>query len=755
VTAGPVTRHVLPGLRPEPLASYLAGLGLIRALGEQVDPALTAAWTPEGLALRTTVKDPAAWLAGDFVPTPVLSPWNNGSGFGAKDKEPKRILSALISHPSARLRPLQDAITVAQAITEAASAAGWLADGKDEGKRRIILEFRNRCPESALPWIDAAVVLGADDTFFPPLLGTGGNDGRLDFSTNFHQRLVELLNPADKARARSLALAGDLLAGTQSGPLTAAAVGQFDPAAAGGPGSSQFGAAESLVNPWGYVLLVEGSLMFAASTVRRGQHDARRAAIPFTVRESPDGSASGADGEKSRGEVWVPVWRRGFTLAEIGQLFGEARASWRGRPARQAVEFYAATGTHGVARGIDEFVRYGLHQRNGLAFAAVPVDHVHVRSRPAVSLAAKVEDWVAQVRRTNPAAGIARAVRQFDRAYLEFARGGDPLWLTRLLAAVTTLELAVGRSGSTREKVPVRHRLPSASPFLAELAQAECAELRVAVGLASCATRPGTDPDRSPARTMREILLPVSPRRDGRSWTKDWQDAPMVAGFGVRPLQQVLAGVLAWRSRTAADERGQQEPGDAPAFRGIPTFRLGITVPAADLHALAGRRLDEGALELWLRACLALDWFRAHRDWKAVPAAIPVPVLGLLHPLARGLASDVGEQDPAAAGRGSSGPLLAMRPDWAARLAAGQVTRVHEEAAVRLRQAGWAAAPAVPGAAGADGTRIAAALVPRARDWDAELKKLAIRTDSSQNEERHGGDRAAEAGQPDGAAPPA
>jgi hypothetical protein len=37
-TAMTITRHVLPGLRPEPLASYLAGLGLIRVLGEQAAP---------------------------------------------------------------------------------------------------------------------------------------------------------------------------------------------------------------------------------------------------------------------------------------------------------------------------------------------------------------------------------------------------------------------------------------------------------------------------------------------------------------------------------------------------------------------------------------------------------------------------------------------------------------------------------------------------------------------------------------------
>ncbi len=57
----------------------------------------------------------------------------------------------------------------------------------------MVLEFRNRCPDELLPWIDAAVVLAGDGPVFPPLLGTGGNDGRLDFSTNFHQSLLDVI----------------------------------------------------------------------------------------------------------------------------------------------------------------------------------------------------------------------------------------------------------------------------------------------------------------------------------------------------------------------------------------------------------------------------------------------------------------------------------------------------------------------------------------------------------------------------------
>ena len=285
MTSATITRHACPGLRPEPLASYLAGLGLIRVIGEQADPAATAAWTPDGLAITTTVNDIAAWLADEYVPAPVLSPWNSGSGFGAKDKEPLRALEALLAHPSARLDPLKAAIPVARQVVGKARERGWITDSAPGGdKSRVVQEFRNRCPDALLPWIDAAVVLAGEDTVFPPLLGTGGNDGRLDFSTNFHQRLLDVISEPGPGRTRSLAIARDLINGTEAEQLAGAAVGQFDPASAGGPGSSRFGAAESLVNPWGYVLLVEGALLFAASAVRRHQHAAGWAAMPFTVQ---------------------------------------------------------------------------------------------------------------------------------------------------------------------------------------------------------------------------------------------------------------------------------------------------------------------------------------------------------------------------------------------------------------------------------------------------------------------------------------
>jgi CRISPR-associated protein Csx17 len=699
-------RHLLLGLRPEPLASYLAGLGLIRVLGEQADPDASAAWAPGGLAVNTTVEDIAAWLADSYVPTPVLSPWNSGSGFGTKDKEPRVRLQALRDHPSPRLAPFRAALSLAEQVIEDALAAGWLDDKGNDGKRRMVLELRNRCPEELIAWIDAAIVLTGDQWVFPSLLGTGGNDGRTDFSTHFHKCLLEVIDTP-----RSVAVARDLLAGTETEQLASAAIGQFDPAGAGGPGSSKFGAADYLVNPWRYVLCVEGTLLFASSAVRRNQFAAGQAAMPFTVDASPDGSASGSARENSRREVWAPLWSQDVTVPEIKQLFAEARASWRGRPARRAADFYAATRLLGVSRGIDRFTRFGLYQRNGQSHTAVLLDRIDVRERAEVRLAAEVEDWANRFGGTDTSAAVREAARRFSKAHLEYARDGGPGRLAAMLAAVTSLEQAAGRSGRARDSVPVRYA-PPAGRFLDELAKDESPELRVAAGLASCQTLAGTGPSELPVRAMRQLLLPVDPRSKSHP-NGQWRDSPLIPGFGARSLTDVLASVLVWRCRTAADEPG------AERFRGVPGFRAGVRVPAADLHAFARGALDDRKLDLMFRACLALEWRNVRRDWSPAGPWTPVPALGVLQPLADGLRPGF-----AAAGGESEEPELALNPGWVAQLAAGKAGEVHREAAARLRQAGWEAVPAPP--VNPPGSRIAAALVPRCLNTRLVLPEIAV-----------------------------
>jgi CRISPR-associated protein Csx17 len=132
--------------------------------------------------------------------------------------------------------------------------------------------------------------------------------------------------------------------------------------------------------------------------------------------------------------------------------------------------------------------------------------------------------------------------------------------------------------------------------------------------------------------------------------------------------------------------------------------------------------LDDKALSLFLRACLALNWQKVTHRWDHQWPDIPVTTLGLLHPLAAGL--QPGNSHDGLADE----PVPALSAEWAARLAAGQVTKVHREAMARLRQAGWIAVDAPPPEATADGTQIAAALVPRCLHPQAVFRLIAFNT---------------------------
>ena len=73
----------LAGCSPEPLAHYLKALGVLRLVSEQADPDARGFWDGDIFVLRTSLDEPAllSFFAERYAPTPLLSPWNGGSGF--------------------------------------------------------------------------------------------------------------------------------------------------------------------------------------------------------------------------------------------------------------------------------------------------------------------------------------------------------------------------------------------------------------------------------------------------------------------------------------------------------------------------------------------------------------------------------------------------------------------------------------------------------------------------------------------------
>jgi CRISPR-associated protein Csx17 len=405
----------LSGCAPVPLAHYLKALGILRLVSEQKDPKATGRWHRDRFVLDSTLDREALerFFLEEYRPTAIMAPWNGGSGFHPKDNS--KALEAVSKAGSGRLQPYAAAICAAQSSLRSMSVG---EKPTPEQKAELLLVCRNVLPESALEWLDAAYVLTDDGAKYPPLLGTGGNDGRLEFTNNFMQRLTEVIDAStgDPMANSAQRLAVSLFAEGVSIPPTKAPIGQFLPGTAGGANATSGFDSASFVNPWDFILMIEGALLFAAASVKRLESgDTGALAYPFCVRQAGVGYASStsADESASRAEMWLPVWtQRAVNLSELRAVFSEGRAQVGGRAARNGVDFARAVVGMGVERGLDEFQRYGFQVRNGLSYFATPLTRITTRKNAGVDLLSDVDVWLDRYRRAATKDGAPASVRR-------------------------------------------------------------------------------------------------------------------------------------------------------------------------------------------------------------------------------------------------------------------------------------------------------------------------------------------------------
>ena len=183
--------HVLElrGCTPEPLMAYLKALGIFRLVAEQKDKEARAWWYNDTFMLRSALDRDALveFFLEKYKPTPIVSPWNGGSGFYPKDNS--KAMKAILELESPRFQLWNEVVSIGKGIV----SRGGGTDKKTL-KEWTLAQCRAEFPDDALDWLDAAYVLTAGGAKFPPLLGTGGNDGRLEFSNNFMQNVVSALN---------------------------------------------------------------------------------------------------------------------------------------------------------------------------------------------------------------------------------------------------------------------------------------------------------------------------------------------------------------------------------------------------------------------------------------------------------------------------------------------------------------------------------------------------------------------------------
>ena len=392
-------------------------------------------------------------------------------------------------------------------------------------------------------------MLTGDGAKYPPLLGTGGNDGRLEFTNNFMQRLTEVFDPKTGfASKTSAAFLENALFDTPVQGLADNPIGQFSPAASGGANASTGFDAKSAVNPWDFILALEGAMLFAAAAVKRLEGVAPGQLVyPFCVQPSGAGygSAAGADENDARCEIWMPLWQGASELDEIKTLFSEGRA-WVGRrPARSGVDFALAIASLGVDRGIAGFQRFAFLVRNGLAYFATPLQRVRVRrDSVAADLLAACDGWLQRFfskAKTGTAPGsVQRAARRLETAILarvSASQDDNPGTAQELLIALGECE----RSLAASEKWRAESFLPPMPPLprrWVKVTDDGTAEHRLAAALASIGVWFKTD-----FFPLRRHLEPVK-TIPGKTWA-GWDDeSKNEVAWHEGPIADVLCDIM-------------------------------------------------------------------------------------------------------------------------------------------------------------------------------------------------------------------
>lgn len=603
----------LPGLSPDSLGNYLASLGLLRVLSRR--------WTSTRIAWR----DEVLQVVGG---PPTL----------------EALLDELVR------------IAITQADSEV-SRREWTQYEKDwsdaqkkgtKTKSGVPLAlWQAEAQEEQLPLFAAHAVPHARVSF-NPLLGSGGNAGRRDFSAGWRKAVNALAVAPQQTKARGNsnadasassaapsderrnALQALLLGQPVTWMLEKLAAGSWFSAGTKLYNSGQSPAREGQVCPWAMVLASEGLALLAGGASRRLGARSARAVGAFPFITQPIAASTEREADRLRGEIWTPLWTRPMSFAEASTLFSRGRAELHGRGALTPAAFATAIRARGVDAGVSEFRRYTLGRTTSS-------NTFEPRLEARFSLAAGVDarrsesSTLGRITALIEQRGFPRDGKRFvglrgpvESALLDVAaQPSTPQAGIALLDAVVRALDRIDRNGSFREG-QVRW-VPLPLEWLPSLFVDEQpgVEARLALSLVSAFS----------------LARPFATYRFGVEWKYGQTYAhcthterpPARWVWGPGELARVLAVVL---SRRLLD---READANTPHQRG----RAPLAATTAHVqHWLTGD-LDESLFSTWLSRLALFDWRRMPQEVRALIAREDgacradgdMALFGLLQPL--------------------------------------------------------------------------------------------------------------------------
>ena len=682
--------HKLAGCAPTPLASYLKAIGILRLIAEQADPKAHGWWSGDVFHLRSTLDRNALlrFFLEDYSPTPLVGPWGARSGFYADQSEAssRNALNEIQESTLDRLAHFRTVVSSLRAILHHHGFENKPSEDDELGKWRLKVLCRANLPDEVIPWVDAAFVLMGTTPRFPIILGTGGNEGSGSYMSGFSQQIVSLMIH----RKYDAAISSSLFGGAIVNSLTTQTPGHFAPDATGGPNASSESVGEIAMNPWDYILMLEGVIVFAGSCVKKLEsHNDHSLAFPFTVNQCGVGypSASAADEHTSRGETWLPLWSRPAPYLEIAAAFAEGRAGLGRRKATTSVDFSRAVAILGTDRGFAAFQRFGFLTRNGdRSTFAVSLGRVAASPQSQVRLIDEIDEWLDGFRRgvglkTAPARA-RRVLTHLEAAIQTLCRRGGPSSLQEVLIALGEAGATLSESSEWRE-LSFQRPLPLLSPDWLMESDDLTTEFRLSASLASVFS----------AKTgwLRQYIDPIEYKgalTDQRLQWIAWTDGPSALSRVVWKTRRLQDNLIAVLHRRIIDAVRYEER----AADGTLVFPDQCILPASlsNISAFLKRTTDDDRIGSLIRGLVLLDWSRVkeHRvksDLPTVPNdSLPsgsFAILKLCHTHCP-IRSFYVRLDPTIAHRGVAGDAHEAIPIASRRLTASGLTPALQTAGI-------------------------------------------------------------------------
>jgi CRISPR-associated protein Csx17 len=583
-----------------------------------------------------------------------------------------------------------------QARKRIADTKAQFKETQGAAKDRLIADLRASWGAEGRQWVDAAIALDEKgEAGFTSLFGSGGNDGRMEYTKNLRYHLDALFDAGTgDARNDTAARLKAAIFGTPTNLLVNKAVGQFFPGRAGGANMGAGFEGDAGINPWEFVLMLEGAVALVVGMSRRGDVEKARVSSPFWVEAASAGFGSASEREGSpRGEQWLPLWSQPLRYDELVELIREGRAQVGRRQTTRAADLVRATARLGLARGIDSLQRFAYLQRNGQSNLAVSTGRFRVASRSHQALLDEVAPWIDQLvwyaKRTKdnnvPLSLGVIARRTQDALFAVCQHEATSREWRQLLVTLGDAELVLLRAG----KHPKRRPLPRLGSGWLRAVDDGTPENRTALRLALALASQHRPRERESAPlvdSVRRHFLPLEDRdKPPPRFKLDEKGRVQRDPEHVCVGRDLVTDTIALVERRSIWARASTEKRERAALLPLEAVSGCEATPEEIGAWVRGEVSDEIVLGL-VRPLLGLKWneFDARHVPKALLRGAPDP-LHLLFRLAH-LPFDVPVQGPD--GRTEAEASVRLDPEPLRRLAAGDLDGALKVAIRRLDASG-------------------------------------------------------------------